>query len=246
LEKFEFLYGSYIILEFHMVLGYPPEDVRQFIISHRHLPYDAEVEWLESTGTQWIDTGLTMAINTISRITFKFCAIESSSYMVMGGNTGRRWYGIGGDSNTVFFRCAALSQLGYYNLEGVPNTNTTDWFTAIIDTEEGPGAASYRIEGYDKYPTTAGSATIPIYLFAGSGTAGPSKCRISSFDITDIATETKLLDMVSVRFTNELGNAEGAMYNRLGVGGMNPDGSPRNDGLYRNQGTGSFAFGDDI
>ena len=27
-------------------------------IKHRTLPYDAEVEWLESTGTQWNDTGI--------------------------------------------------------------------------------------------------------------------------------------------------------------------------------------------
>jgi len=29
----------------------------------------------------------------------------------------------------------------------------------------------------------------------------------------------------------------------LGTGGMNPDGSPRTDGLYRNRGTGSFVIG---
>lgn len=209
------------------------------------LPYDAEVEYLESTGTQWIDTGLKAAINTISRITFKFCAIEGTTYMVMGGNSGRRWYGIGGDSANRVFRCAVLSILYSYNITGAPSANTTDWFTAIIDAQEGSSAASYRIEGYGEMHATAGSATIPIYLFAGSGSAGPSKCRISSFDITDIATETKLLDMVPVRFTNEQGVSEGAMYDRLGVGGMDPDGSPRTDGLYRNRGTGAFLYGSD-
>ena len=38
---------------------------------------------------------------------------------------------------------------------------------------------------------------------------------------------------------------EGAMYDRLGTGGMNPDGSPRTDGLYRNRGTGAFTIGSD-
>ena len=99
--------------------------------------------------------------------------------------------------------------------------------------QEGSGAASFRIEGYDKYYATAFSATIPIYLFAGSGSAGPSKCRISSFDITDIATETKLLDIVPVRFTNELNQSEGAMYDR--VSGQ----------LFRNAGTGAFTIGPD-
>jgi hypothetical protein len=35
------------------------------------------------------------------------------------------------------------------------------------------------------------------------------------------------------------------MYDRLGVGGMNPDGSARTDGLYRNRGTGAFVIGPD-
>lgn len=210
-----------------------------FIGGHRcaptpPMPYDAEVEYLESTGTQWIDTGLTAAINTIARITFKFCAIEGSYNMVMGGNSGRRWYGTGCDSATGFFRGAVLCVLLNYSYSGVPYVNTTDWFTALIDTQEGSSAASYRIEGYGEIYATAASATIPIYLFAGSGTAGPSKCRISSFDITDIATETKLLDMVSVRFTNEHGVSEGAMYDR--VSGQ----------LFRNAGTGAFKFGTDI
>ena len=53
------------------------------------------------------------------------------------------------------------------------------------------------------------------------------------------------MDMLPVRFTNELGQSEGAMYNRLGVGGMNPDGPARTDGLYRNRGTGAFLYGSD-
>jgi hypothetical protein len=36
------------------------------------------------------------------------------------------------------------------------------------------------------------------------------------------------------------------MYDRRGIGGMNPDGSPRTDGLYRNAGTGAFVIGPDV
>lgn len=52
-------------------------------------------------------------------------------------------------------------------------------------------------------------------------------------------------DFIAVRFTNENGVSEGAMYDRRGIGGMNPDGSPRYDGLYRNRGTGAFVIGPD-
>lgn len=44
----------------------------------------------------------------------------------------------------------------------------------------------------------------------------------------------KVLDMIPVRFTNELGQSEGAMYDRV------------SRKLFRNQGTGSFATGPDV
>ena len=52
-------------------------------------------------------------------------------------------------------------------------------------------------------------------------------------------------DFQPVCFTNELGQSEGAMYDRRGVGGMNRDGTPRDDGLYLNRGTGVFGYGND-
>ena len=40
---------------------------------------------------------------------------------------------------------------------------------------------------------------------------------------------------------------EGAMFDRANpTVGMNPDGSARDDGLYRNRGTGAFVIGPDI
>jgi hypothetical protein len=54
-------------------------------------------------------------------------------------------------------------------------------------------------------------------------------------------------DMIPVRFTSEQGVSEGAMYDRANpTVGMNPDGSPRTDGLYRNRGTDAFLYGNDI
>jgi hypothetical protein len=35
------------------------------------------------------------------------------------------------------------------------------------------------------------------------------------------------------------------MYDRRGVGGMDPDGTARNDGMYYNRGTGDFVLGPD-
>ena len=36
-------------------------NLRNALMTGKRLPYDAEVEYLESTGTQWIDTGIVAA-----------------------------------------------------------------------------------------------------------------------------------------------------------------------------------------
>jgi hypothetical protein len=55
-----------------------------------------------------------------------------------------------------------------------------------------------------------------------------------------------VLDLIPVRFTNENNQSEGAMFDRANpTVGVNPNGSPRTDGLYRNRGTGNFGYGND-
>lgn len=84
-----------------------------------------------------------------------------------------------------------------------------------------------------------------LYLFAINFTPPtPGKCRLYNFLLS--SNGQLLRDMIPVRFTNENGVSEGAMYDRRGIGGMNPDGSARTDGLYRNIGTGEFTLGPDV
>ena len=45
-------------------------NLRNALMAGRRLPYDAEVEYLESTGTQWIDTGVVATNNTRVKIAF--------------------------------------------------------------------------------------------------------------------------------------------------------------------------------
>jgi hypothetical protein len=72
----------------------------------------------------------------------------------------------------------------------------------------------------------------------------PSLARVFSFKIW--IGGAFIRDFIPVRFTNELGQSEGAMYDRANpTVGMNPDGSARTDGLYRNRGTGIFVIGPD-
>lgn len=65
-----------------------------------------------------------------------------------------------------------------------------------------------------------------------------TKYRLHSFKAMD--NGIVLCDLQPVRI-----GTTGAMYDRRGVGGMNPDGSARDDGLYFNRGTGAFVIGPD-
>ena len=91
-------------------------------------------------------------------------------------------------------------------------------------------------------------AQYSLYIFARNnwGNAGNlSKSRFYNFSISTGGVIVR--NFVPVRFTNEQGVSEGAMYDRANpTGGMNPDGSARTDGLYRNRGTGAFLYGNDI
>ena len=72
------------------------------------------------------------------------------------------------------------------------------------------------------------------------------KCQISYYRAYD-GNGNVVLDLIPVRFTNENNQSEGAMFDRANpTVGLNPDGSPRTDGLYRNRGIGSFVCGPDV
>jgi 2',3'-cyclic-nucleotide 2'-phosphodiesterase (5'-nucleotidase family) len=189
------------------------------------LPYDAEVQYLQSSGTQFIDTGVKLRTTDV---------IEARVY-INSANTGG-WYGMMGAYDGTRYLIVRMISANSTAVQAYApgqsiSLNRQEW-----------GNLSFSFGG-DYY-----ESPINFYLFkyniTGTSTNGSQSIRFASFKIT--RGGVVLRDMISVRFTNELGNAEGAMYNRLGVGGMNPDGSPRNDGLYRNQGTGSFLFGDDV
>lgn len=56
------------------------------LIKIETLPYDAEVQWLENTGTQWIDTGL--HATPTSTIFIDFVGKYGGNYGVCGASNG--------------------------------------------------------------------------------------------------------------------------------------------------------------
>jgi hypothetical protein len=203
------------------------------------LPYDAEVEYLESTGTQWIDTGIYPDNN-----------IGISTDVLFVGSYGNVFY------------CIFEARRAYHNADfGIINfvdTNSqlqfrygsTDSYVGKLATDtvftiETNGRV-LSVGGVPKITcaesTFATPVTLKLFAADNNGQITPqASIRVYNFAI--YKTNVLVRDFIPVRFTNEQGVSEGAMYDRANPNlGMNRDGTPRNDGLYLNRGTGSFVL----
>ena len=102
------------------------------------LPYDSEVEYLESTGTQYIDTGITPDINGISKISFM--PTVSSSPVVWGCQNFTetsgygRYFTISGVSSTAYrpvgnvYDIELNGETDSYYVNGVLQSSSSSFF----------------------------------------------------------------------------------------------------------------------
>ena len=198
------------------------------------LPYDAEVEYIEPTGTQFIDTGI-YAVNNIivegSVIPVDYTAINTSRIIIGTDYTGSGWTfvirqpdGVKNNRLQVMFGSWWTSNPYYSSLDaGVVSTFRYDREGRIfvvngnIENTSSPSDFSqHKIligknmnQGFSKLPSLK-TAHIKIHI-------GDNPVR----------------DFIPVRFTNEDGVSEGAMFDK--VSGQ----------LFRNAGTGAFVIGPD-
>lgn len=197
------------------------------------LPYDAEVEYLESTGRQWIDTDIRPAQDLSFVVKFDNLNVDIGYGNVFGSR-------LSSNNNEYQVTCYNNGSVGVGTRYG-----NLGFSTNAINIISYDGSSELNINGTVRriVPQSCESANGNIVLF-GISQKGVvfqlSNCRIYN------AKFGSARDMIPVRFTNELGQSEGAMYDRANpTVGMNPDGSPRTDGLYRNRGTGAFVIGPD-
>ena len=192
---------------------------RAALTGGKKLPYDAEVAFLGSTGTQRIDTGI-IATNGI---------VLSGKSVKYNNNSVCGWSIYDCLTNHIEFRWRSVSIV-----VDCPNGTlfTFVWGKQII--------FDGVVQG-DRSTIDADQNKVMLFCRRSDGNDSLNG-RIYWFKIEN---ENGLVrDFIPVRFTNELGMSEGAMYDRANPAvGMNPDGSPRTDGLYRNRGTGAFAIG---
>lgn len=190
-----------------------------FLVGKR-LPYDAEVEYLESTGTQWIDTGVIVDSNNFV-MTALFSKSSSEVLQVAFGamNALLGYPGIMINMNGGF-------RYGNQQIASSTGTSTNTMHTYVLSYR------SLTIDG-TTYAATGDVVDTPLeyslYLFGRNnmGSLGnASSVKFASF----VVQESNILvrDFIPVRRGNV-----GYLYDRV---------SKR---LFGNQGTGDFTLGPD-
>jgi hypothetical protein len=177
------------------------------------LPYDAEVEYLESVGTQWIDTG----INPQSSTTW-------STDIVCLPNSGIRYMSLIGYAYSTL----GVQSVGIANQKWSQTSLSVDYASPTLVHADQTGQTFNGIQGNSN---NIGNGLLYLFNRTSSLNQYPWNGKIYS---AKIWVESILVrDFITVRFTNELGQSEGAMYDR--VSGQ----------LFRNAGTGAFTIGPD-
>ena len=192
------------------------------------LPYDAEIEYLESSGTQWIDTGITP--NTNTKVQFKFKNFDSTGNVIIG-------YYIGNDrSDWRFFN---YDQRAYFDLP--VNNNDRDGMR-IVDNNENSRiykSAIYELELGNYYVKNLNTNTILVSGEPQTYT-GISTITLNYYDSSRISKnefyyvkiydgDTLVRDLIPVRI-----GQIGYMYDKV------------SNTLFGNSGTGDFILGPDI
>lgn len=218
-----------------------PAALIRSLIAGRHiaatgtrLPYDAEVEYLESTGTQWISIGMTFDETFKMEMDFKYDTIS----------TGATCHGQNGSSGSLYSRFTfgkgaaswddwycGLGDLNYrtnIHLDTQRHTFVVDAINKEFKIDDSTYTVNYTRFTHLQNPYSASlfcRTTIDI------GSQDPLKIIGRIFACKIWRSGVLVRDFIPVRFTNELGQSEGAMYDR--VSGQ----------LFRNQGTGAFVIG---
>lgn len=204
----------------------------------QHLPYDSKVEWIATTSSdQYIDTQF---VCTSSK------QIISVVYMRMSGGYLCHGYGdISANGMNVWLYSGNGCRLSYgptgyrmpYDLWGAGfggiynRVKVTYGNGKAQSTNIDKGVSYYAdIELFD-----ASKNTLSTWLFKcnGSSLSSDVGARLFMFQVQGEDGEI-LVDMVPVRFTNENGQREGAMFDIV------------SNQLFKNMGSGALAIGPDI
>ena len=195
------------------------------------LPYDSEIEYLESTGTQWIDTGIVP--DSYTEVYAKLMSIESVPRGMFAGTD------VDGDPNGTYYV--------FRYPENDPDTigfainyldfiNTTLSTNVIFEITQNQIGTRKLIVNNTQIGTFSGTINVnlSLFLFTVNSTASDRtsslavKCRCYKCTIKS-SDGTLVRDFIPVRV-----GQTGYMYDKV------------SGELFGNQGSGNFVLGDDL
>lgn len=186
-----------------------------------------EVEYIESTGTQYINTGVIPASTIGVKIKASLTSENNTDKVLFGsratsGNT-RFWVDFDGSNNNhaIVYGFGSYASIGYYSVNAIYE---------IKFNYNGNSIISVKDEQHSMTNTPDFTSAIPIYLFRANYTSAISgSFKIYYCQIFDGTTMIRNLIPCYRNSDNEIG-----MYDTV------------NNIFYTNQGTGAFLKGNDI
>ena len=186
------------------------------------------MEYLESTGTQYIDVGTIVGAIAVEARLAASSIPDSGCYKA---------FGVG--YNVNFGDDAGINNVGWCSSTVVPLV--ADELVLLRYDANGRYVNGTNIGGNGLTFLNGAAAGKLLFLFCSSsgtrayitssGNYMAWRGRIASYSV--VGGDGNIRDLISVRFTNEQGVSEGAMYDRV------------SGALFRNAGTGAFTIGPD-
>ena len=189
------------------------------------------VEYIESHGTEWIDTGITADGNTVAEFAFAMTNTANAYATIFGARSGWK------DRGFVLFRdtstsgCASFS-VGVQGLTSTYSLRTTAWHTVRIGRR-------WTFDDYSGDFGNVGTFTTPttLKLFGchwtgGAGVQSAASMQCNYLRIYPDGTIAR--SFRPVRVGTDATSWEGAMMDVL------------TRRIYRNAGTGAFTYGNDL
>lgn len=185
------------------------------------LPYDAEIEYIESTGTQYIDTGITLVYATdIVEMSLNI-AITSGSSRQLNGTNGYLFFGVNASQK---FEIGAVAS-GTYDSDfhnWYLSTKVNRKVAGVIDSAAYYGASNV---------SSSNTSVYALYLFALGGTNGAAAALFIKQKLKNAVIRKNgavVRDFIPVRV-----GQVGYLYDRV------------SGELFGNAGTGNFTLGAD-
>lgn len=191
------------------------------------LPYDAEVEWLESTGTQWIDTGILPTVDMSANITLSYQ--KDSAYPAFGTRSQANSQAFTAALDTYLISTASRYSGQFDDVSAnhinFIKPNIGQKFSFYL-SKEGGFFDGIMVNNYQSTPHTF-TPYGTCYLFGRNDSQNTkASCRIYSFLLA--INNILIRDFIPVRI-----NTIGAMYDKI------------SKTLFYNAGTGAFIVGPD-